>query len=264
MINSAIWSDRGQLLQWIELLYLLVLKELKTRYKRSFLGYLWAILNPLAFALVYWLAFKFIMRIQMANYGVFVITGMFPWAWINQAVFLGTGSYTNNPSLVRRVTLPRITLPLSCVLQEMVHFVFAIPVVYFFIAFSGESLSLVNAWWQIPLMLIIQSAIVFPLTLIGAVLNVYARDVQYLVGISFALLFYATPMVYPVTMVPDQYQSLFRANPFFALIESWRSVFLSGILPWEHCIYVVLWGAGLGLAASWLFRAKGIRIAELV
>lgn len=254
----------GRYMQWVELLYLLVLKELKVRYKRSVLGYFWAIANPFVFAMVYWVAFKFIMRVQMENYIVFILTGMFPWGWLSQSMTQGTGSFTNNLSLVRRVNLPKLILPLSNVIQEMVHFIFAIPVVFFFIAITGEHINPLSLLWQIPLMLVLQALFVFPLTVIGAVLNVYVRDIQYLVGILFSVLFFTTPMVYPISMVPEGYQGYFKLNPAYWLIDSWRIVFAGNILPLEHLGYVLGWIAIFSLLAIWTYRRLASRIAELV
>lgn len=251
-------------LQLAELLYLMVLKELKVRYKRSVLGYLWAIANPFAFALVYWIAFKFIMHVEMENYIVFILTGMFPWGWLSQSMIQGTGSFTNNLSLVRHVSLPKLILPFSNVLQEMVHFIFAIPVVFFFIATAGEPAWSFSLLWQLPLMLVLQTLFVFPLTVIGAVLNVYVRDIQYLVGILFSVFFFITPMVYPLSMVPEGYQAFFKLNPAYWLIDSWRIVFAGNILPLGHVACVVGWIAVFSLIAGLIYRRLAARIAELV
>ena len=251
-------------LQWAELLYLLTLKELKVRYKRSVLGYLWAIANPFVFALVYWLAFKFIMRVEMENYIVFILTGMFPWGWLSQSTIQGTGSFANNLSLVRRVKLPKLILPLSNVMQEMFHFMFAIPVVFFFMAINGESIYPITLLWQMPLMLILQLLFVFPLAVIGAVLNVYVRDIQYLIGIAFSALFFATPMVYPLSMVPVEYQFYFKLNPMYWLIDSWRIVFAGGILPLDHVACVSGSIVAFSLIACWVYQRLAMRIPELV
>jgi lipopolysaccharide transport system permease protein len=257
-------TQRPQLPQWMELLYLLVQKELKLRYKRSVLGYFWAIANPFAFALVYWIAFKFIMRVQMENYSVFILTGMFPWTWLAQTVAQGTGSYTNSISLVRKVKLPKLILPLSNVLQEMAHFVFAIPVVFFFIIVSGGATHVSEQVWQIPLLLIVQTAFIYPLAILGALLNVFVRDTQYLVGICFSLLFFATPMVYPITMVPEKYRAYFEANPIFSLIECWRDVFINGMMSSSYVIHVLSWALAFSVLAALAYRRLSGKIAEIV
>ncbi len=254
----------GRYFQLVELLYLLVLKELKVRYKRSVLGYFWTIANPFAFALVYWIAFKFIMRVQMENYIIFILTGMFPWAWLAQSTIQGTGSFSSNLSLVRKVNLPKLILPLSSVFQEMVHFVFAIPVVFFFIVIAGEHLHPLSLLWQVPLMLVLQALFVFPLTVIGAVLNVYVRDIQHLVGILFAVFFFVTPMVYPLSMVPKDYQGYFKLNPAYWLIDSWRIVFAGDILPLDHLACVLAPIVVFSLVAGWTYHRLAARIAELV
>lgn len=254
----------GRYLQLAELLYLLVLKELKVRYKRSVLGYLWAVANPFAFALVYWVAFKFIMRVQMENYTVFILTGMFPWGWLSQSVIQGTGSFTNNLSLVRHVNLPKLILPSSNVLQEMAHFVFAIPVVFFFIVISGAQVHIVSLLWQLPLMLVLQALFVFPLTVIGAVLNVYVRDIQYLVSIMFSVFFFVTPMVYPLSMVPAGYRGYFKLNPAYWLIDSWRIVFAGNVLPLDHLICLLGSIVVFSLIAGWVYWRLAARIAELI
>src|SRR5512134_722392 len=118
--------------QALELLYLLVRKDLKVRYKSSILGYVWALANPFAFAFVYWIAFKYIMRVQMENYSLYLITGIFPWLWLSTGITQATRSYPNNASLVKKVRIPRAVLPLSSVVQEMVHFLFALPVIVAF------------------------------------------------------------------------------------------------------------------------------------
>lgn len=250
--------------QLAELLYLLVLKELKVRYKRSVLGYLWAIANPFAFALVYWVAFKFIMRVQMENYIVFILTGMFPWTWLSQSMIQGTGSFTNNLSLVRHVNVAKLVLPSSSVLQEMVHFVFAIPVVFFFIAVAGVPNYSLSMLWQLPLMLVLQIFFVFPLTVIGAVLNVYVRDIQYLVGILFSVFFFVTPMVYPLSMVPEGYRGYFKLNPAYWLIDSWRIAFAGDIIPLRHLAWVLVSIVVFSLVAGWVYRRLAPRIAELI
>jgi lipopolysaccharide transport system permease protein len=258
MTRAASWAHAG------ELLYLLVIKELKVRYKSRFLGYLWALANPIAFAFVYWIAFKFIMRVEMPNYSLFLITGIFPWVWLSLGVTNGARSFIHNASLIKKSTLPRAILPLSCVVQEMVHFIFALPVIIAFLVFAGEQ-ALGAAWlWQIPLLVALQVAFVYPLALSAALANVYVRDIEYLVGIGFALLFFVTPMVYPITMVPEAYRHLFELNPLHALMESWRSVLLHNTLDGHAVAYTAAVTAGAAIAAWLLHRKLAPRVGEML
>lgn len=254
----------NRLAQRFELLYLLVLKDLKVRYKSRFFGYLWALANPFAFAFVYWIAFKFIMRVDVDNYSLYLITGMFPWFWLSAAVVQGTRSYMVNRSLVMKVALPRALLPLSNAVQEMAHFAFSLPIIIGFLMLAG-GYPINPSWlWQIPLLTALQVAFIYPLALSFALLNVYVRDIEYLVNVAFSLLFFATPIVYPITMVPEDYRIYFELNPLHALTDSWRSIFLQGTVNAGHVAYVAAVAAVGGVVAWILYRRMAHRIAELL
>jgi lipopolysaccharide transport system permease protein len=250
--------------QLTELLYVLVRKELKARYKNRFLGYLWALANPFAFAFVYWLAFKFIMRLDIENYSLYLITGMFPWVWLSVGVTGATRSFAVNASLIKKVSLPRAILPLGNVAQEMVHFAFALPVIVAFLWFAGGRPPSASWLWQLPLLIALQVAFVYPLALSLALANAYVRDIEYLVGIGFSLMFFATPMVYPITMVPEAYRQYFELNPLHALMQSWRSVFLQGALDVNHMAYAAACAAIMAVIAWLLYRKLAPHVGELV
>lgn len=248
---------------FIELLFLLVQKELKVRYKSSFLGYLWAMANPFAFAVVYYFAFKVIMRVQMPNYSLFLLAGMFPWVWFTNALSQATASYRNNASLVKKVNLQRSVLPLSNVMHEMVHFCLAIPVLLLFILIAGGVFY--PSWaWQLPVMIILQILLIYPLALILALANVFVHDVEYLVGIGLSLLFFLTPIVYPLSMVPEKYQLFFEFSPVAMLIQNWRDVFLTGNLNWATFGYCVVIAGLLSLVAWVVYEKTSAKLGELL
>lgn len=247
-----------------ELLYLLVLKDLKVRYKSSLLGYVWAIANPFIFAFVYWIAFKFVMRVQMENYSIFLITGMFPWIWLSASIIQATKIYQTNSSLVKKVNLNCSVLPLSTVVGEMVHFFFALPVIIAFLAFAGTQHLHLTWLWQIPLLIAVQLLFIYPFALMFAIANVFVRDIEYLVSVAFSALFFATPMVYPLSMVPAEYQPYFEVNPLHALIHGWRSVLLEGVIHLNYMAYCVALGTVFALTAFLMYRKLGHRLGELL
>jgi len=257
-------QNRTDLLHGVQLLYLLVLKDIKVRYKSSVLGYLWAIANPFAFAFVYWLAFKFIMRVQMENYSIFLIAGMFPWIWLSSGITVATKSYQNNVSLVKKIDMNRTILPLSGVAQEMVHFVFALPVVAIFIVVLGGKSVHWSCLWQVPLMMILQLAFAFPLALTLGLLNVFVHDIEYLVGIGFSLLFFATPIVYPLSMVPARYRVYFELSPLHRLIESWRSILLDGTVSVTGVTILLGYILVFSVVSVFTYRRLAPRIGEVL
>ncbi len=250
--------------QLIEFLYLLTRMELKARYKGRFLGYVWAVSTPFALAFVYWIVFKIIMRLEMDNYSVYLVTGLFAWTWLSVGVVSAARSFVANAPLVREMGLTLAILPLSNVMQEMAHFVFALPVVIAWVVLAG-GYSWTSTWlWQIPLMLIVQAAFVYPIALACALANAYIRDVEYLLGIAFPVLFFATPMVYPVSMVPEPLHHYFELNPLHALMQCWRSVFVEGALDTVRAAYVTAFSAAGGAIVWLLYRKFSPRISEVV
>lgn len=247
----------------VELLFLLVRKELTIRYKQSFLGYLWAIANPLMFALVYFLAFKLIIKINVNNYLAFVLTGIFPWNWVSNSIVQSTNSYRNNRTLVKKVAIPRWVLPISNVIQEAVHFLCAVPIVFAVIMYYGMELS-TSLLIYFPIMFILQVVILSSFSLIFSIMNVHVHDIEYLIGIFLSLLFYALPIVYPIEMVPERLVSLYMLNPFVWLISAWRSVFYDGHVPHGVLLGLGFFSLLLFVAAIGFYKRSISKIGELV
>lgn len=251
--------------QLAELFLLLVRRELKARYKnRYLLGYLWALAIPFALAFVFWFAFKIIMRFEMENYSVYLLTGMFPWAWLSGAITGGARSFLLNAPLLREIELPRALLPLASVAQEMVHFVLALPVLAAWVVLAG-GYHASPAWlWQIPLLLALQAAFIYPLALACALVNAWVRDLERVLGIGLLLLFFATPMVYPLALVPQPLRPYFELNPLHALMQSWRSMFIHGTLQAGDVAYAAGCAAAAAALAWLLYRRLAPRLGEVV
>ncbi len=251
-------------LQLLEFLYLLARMELKARYKGRFLGYLWAVGTTFALAFVFWIAFKVIMRVEMDNYSVYLIAGLFPWAWMNVSVVGAARSFVANAPLVREMGFAHAILPMSNVAAETMHFTLTLPLIIAWVVFPGGYGVSASWLWQVPLMMVLQVAFVYPIALACALANAYLRDVEHLLGIGFLVLFFATPMVYPISMVPEPLALYFELNPLYALMQAWRSVFLEGVLDHARMVYATGFAAA-GSAFVWLlYRRLAPRISEVV
>ena len=263
MHGQAALRSRNLWSQNVELLCLLVSKDLRVRYKSSFLGYLWALANPLAFTIVYYIVFQLILRVQMPHFGVYLVTGIFPWTWMANALWQSSGAYRGNSSLIRKVNLSRPVLPLSSAVQEMVHFCFAIPVLIVAVVWSGGRFHL--SWLVlIPLMILVELAVIYPVGMILAVANVFVRDVEYLIGIVLQLLFFLTPIVFPESGIPDRYRPFFEWNPFFHMIRAWREVFYSGRLDLDAVSLCLVFASSTGVLAWFVHRKLNARVGELL
>lgn len=218
-----------QIRHYIDLITVLTQKEIKVRYKSSLFGYLWSIGHPLAFAFVFFIAFKVVMKIQMEDYALFLIAGLFPWQWFANSVNASPMVFWGNASIIKKVNFPRNIIPLTTVLQDAIHFVLSIPVIVLFMFIYHKSPSI--SWlYGIPLLLGIQFLMTYGISLIVSSINLFFRDLERLTGIFITLLFYFTPIIYPETMIPERYKDLINLNPLAPLMISWRNLFLNGML----------------------------------
>lgn len=212
-----------------DLLIVLTQKEIKVRYKSSVLGYLWSVANPLAIAVVFYVAFKVVMRVQVEAYPLFLITGLFPWQWFSNSVSAAPMLFLSNATLIKKVSFPRNALSLVNVLQDMIHFLLALPVVVLFMLIYHKSPSW-NWLYGIPLLMAMQFCMTYGIAVTISSVNLFFRDMERLTSIFMMLIFYFTPVIYPASMVPDKYRWALAANPVAPLMISWRTLLMDGML----------------------------------
>lgn len=232
----------------IDIIIVLTQKELKVRYKSSVLGYLWSVAHPLAFALVFFVAFKVVVRIQIEDYALFLIAGMFPWQWVANSVNAAPLFFLGNASIIKKVNFPRNLIVFSQVLQDMVHFVLSIPVLLLFMFFYGKTPS-VSWFYGIPILLVMQFFLIYGVCLFISSVNLFFRDLERLTTIFMMLLLYFTPVIYSETMIPDKYRIYMHANPLASFIVNWRNLLLKGNIDWtlvlESLMYaLIIFGVG--------------------
>jgi lipopolysaccharide transport system permease protein len=230
-----------------DITYQLLQKELRVRYKNLSLGYLWSLGNPLVFAILYYGIFKVIMKVKIENFSLFLITGLFPWQWFTNSVTVAPWTFMGNASLIKKVIFPRYLLSLVAVGQDLFHFLVSIPVIILFLCIYGKAPSI--SWIiGIPLLVLIQLALTYGANLFVATINLFFRDMERLIQIGMTFLFYSTPVVFDISMVPEKYRNLIYFNPAASLIISWRDLFLNGHLDWLN----------IGVAAAWAIFILGI------
>jgi len=248
---------------YIDLITVLTQKEMKVRYKNSFLGYVWSILNPLAFAFIFFMIFKVVMRIQMENYTLFLITGLFPWQCFFNSVNMSPRVFLANASIIKKVNFPRNVALLAVVLQDMIHFILAIPVIVFFMFIYREQPSF--SWlYGIPILLCIQLFMTYGITLAVSSINLFFRDLERLTAIFTMFLFYVTPIIYPETMIPAKYRYLIDLNPVAPLMISWRNLFLEGTLKLELLAISLAYGVAAYMAGYFIYKKLSWKFAEVL
>lgn len=217
------------LFQYRELLKTNVQKEIRGKYKGSFLGVLWSFLNPLLMVLVYALVFPYIMRVKQDNYLVFLITGVIPWNFFTTCVTSGCNCVWINGGIIKKVYFPREILPISVVASGLINFLISCIIILIFVI-AGGIMPTFNLLW-LPVIAIIQSLLTLGVLFILSAINVYVRDIEYLVGFILQLIFYATPILYNATMFPEKYRWILYLNPMTHIIDAYRSIFYYGLMP---------------------------------
>jgi ABC-2 type transport system permease protein len=220
---ADVWARR-------ELLGLLVRREIKSRYKDSALGFFWSLARPLAMLLVYWVALgKFLgAERSIPEFAVFVFTGLTAWQFFSDIVVQGTGSIVANSGLIKKVYLPREVFPLSVVGSAAFNFVIQLGILTLFTAVLGQ-FPTGPRWGYFLLGTAVLVTFGTALALLLTALNVFLRDIQYLVEIAFMIFFWASPIVYSWSLVsgllPDWLERLYLANPMTQVVIAFQQTF---------------------------------------
>lgn len=217
-----------EIYQYREMIFSLVRRDLRGRYKASFLGFLWTFINPLCQILVYTFVFQFIMRTGIEQFYVYLISGMIPWIFFSTSVSGGTMCIKNQSEMVKKIYFPREVLPISFVTSAFINMLFCFIMIFVVIAFSGRGFSAV-ALLFLPLVMIIEYIMALGFTMIVSGLTIYFRDMEHIVGVIMMAWIYLTPIMYSIDMVPEQLRGVYYINPMTPVIQAYQQ-----ILYYEH------------------------------
>jgi lipopolysaccharide transport system permease protein len=258
----AVWNYRGFVLGSVQ-------REFQTRYRNSLLGAVWTILNPLSMIIVYTVIFSQLMKARLPGvdnnlaYGIYLCAGILAWGFFAEIIGRSQSVFLEHANLIKKLSFPRICLPLIVVLNASVNFaiIFALFLGFLVVTqnFPGWSVLAV-----VPLLLI-QVAFAIGLGIILGVLNVFFRDVGQLVGIALQFWFWLTPIVYPASILPESIRPLIEANPMAALIAAYQGIFVYGQWPsWMSLWPITLLAVMFCLVGMRLFRKRsGEMVDEL-
>jgi ABC-type polysaccharide/polyol phosphate export permease len=217
------------ILRYRELIWALALKDLKIRYKRSVLGFLWALLNPALQMIVYTLIFSTVMRMQIYHYAIFLLSALLPWTFISQSLSYAVESVVSNGDLIKKVAVSRIVFPLAAVVANMINLLLSIiPLALIVLVLHHP---LYKTWLFLPVPLLAVLIFTAGACFLFATANVYYRDVSHIIQILLQLWFYVTPILYTLEIFPPQYQWLFKFNPVVYVINDFRLAVYYGQIP---------------------------------
>jgi ABC-2 type transport system permease protein len=248
----------------------LVLRELRSKYKRSFLGWAWSLAYPLATMVVYTLVFKYFLHIKpdpgnpsgLDVYALFLLCALLPWNFFQVSVTSCIGSLTGNESLIKKSYFPREVLPAATVGANLVSHLIEMGLLLVALVAFGNWRALV----YLPiafLLTLIMAVFGLGFGLLLSVLNVYFRDIQHFIGILFLAWVYLTPIIYPITYVPAHFQTWLKLNPMTDASLSYRAVLYDGRFPgWLQFAYFTAWAVGMIVAGLLVFNRLEPGLAE--
>lgn len=227
----------GTLYRYRMLIYNLVLRDLKSRYRNSVLGFVWSLLNPLAMMVVFTIVFSVLMpNNQIENYPIFLLCGLLPWNFFTASIMSGTNSIVANGNLVKKVFFPREVLPLATVLANLVNFLLALLVLFVVLLVFRMPWS---PWlFLLPVVILIQTAFALGIVFLLSAMQVYYRDTLIVLDVVLLAWFFLTPVFYSTSILPATYtvagvelpvsRLMYTLNPMASLINMYRDILYWG------------------------------------
>ncbi len=254
-----------EMLRWRELLLVLAGRDLKVRYKQSLLGAAWAILQPASMTFIFTVIFGHFVKVPSEGkpYAVFSYAAMLPWSFLAAALGASVSSLVGNLSLVTKVRFPKEILVFAGIGACGVDFLVALCLLPILLLIWQVPLTAAMLWF--PLLLVVQITLITGLGLLIAALNVFYRDLRFVVPVGLQLWFFASPVIYPLSAVPEKLRGLYLLNPMAPVLDGYRQALLHGQAPNLAALGMaaVVSGAVLGLG-YWAFKRLEPGFADVI
>jgi ABC-2 type transport system permease protein len=250
------------LLGYRELIKNLVLRDLKLKYRGSLLGFVWSLVNPLMMIAVYTVAFTYIIRIRVEGFVFFVMLGTLAWSFFSSSASMSTGAVVDSGGLMKSVTFPRAILPIATVLFNLAQHLLTVTVILPIMLLVNH-VSLSPAMLLYPFFLVLQLLFTIGVAFVLAAGTAFFRDVRHLLDIALSALFWMTPILYPLSQVPERMRPLILLTPVSPFIVAYQQIFYYGQLP-DLMVWIVamIYGVAMFLVGVWLFLSVEDQLVE--
>ena len=262
------FTNLANLFRYRGLIWSLVARDLKARYRGSVLGFAWSFINPLLLLLIYSFVFTTIIPNDTQSvqpFAVFLFCGILPWTWFAASLSDATGSLIAGGNLIKKVLFPAEVLPIVTVLANLVHFCLGLPILAAFLLYFRVPVVPADLLW-FPVIVAVQLVLTLGLALVVSSLTVHFRDIRDLLQNLLTLWFFATPIIYPLEMAPAPVQRVLALNPFTHLAGSYQGVlFREGpFTAWPRLLALGAVSVVVFLAGYFLFDRLRDTFAEEV
>ncbi|RYZ75673.1 MAG: ABC transporter permease [Proteobacteria bacterium] len=245
------------------LVYNMVGRNLKIKYRRSVLGILWTLLSPLSLVGIYYFVFKTILKVESPNYLAYLVSGILPWAFFSQTILEGMESISGNSGLVSKIPVPLQVFPLVGMLTNLVTLIFALPIMITVSVSSGILLG--PSLLLLPVYICGVALISYTFALSLGLMFVYFQDLKHITGLAIQLWFYATPVLYHSTMIPAKYGWILYANPVATAFIAIHQILTEGTWPPISLLFATfIWTVISLIGAITVYRLTAQDVAENV
>lgn len=256
--------DLRELWEFRDLLYFFVWRDIKVRYKQTFLGFAWAVIQPLSAMVIFSLFFGSLAKIPSDGipYPIFAYTALLPWTLFSESMTRSTNSMVMNANIIQKVYFPRVALPISSVLSPLLDFGIAFVILILMMIYFNITLT-INIIW-LPAFILLAMLTSLGIGLWTSALNAMYRDFQYVIPFIVQIWMFASPVVYPVSMIPEKYQFLYGLNPMAGVIEGFRWALLGTEAPGSVIIVSVAIAVLILVSGAFFFRRMQKMFADEV
>lgn len=216
-------SEIKELYQYREMIFSLIRKDLRGKYKGSVLGFLWTFLDPLLQLIVYTIVFSVFFPSNIDRFYIFLFVGLVPWLFFNTSLVGGATSVVVQENLIKKIYFPRQVLPVSYVTSAFVNMLLTFIVIFAVLIISGFGIRL-DILWMLPIVMLVEYVLALGIAMLTSALTVYFRDLQYILGIITMLWMYLTPVLYEIETIPEKYRSLMYMNPMTGIILCYKDI----------------------------------------
>ena len=258
-------SNLSLLIQYKDLLWSWTKRTISARYQQSILGGLWIIAQPLSTVFVFSIIFTYFVPIDTGDipYPVFSYIAIIPWTFFATSISDMTTSLVANISLVTKIYFPREVLPISAMLARGLDFTVGFGI-FFIVMLIFRAFNPTTSWLLLPLIVFIQILLILGFGLLASAMNVFFRDVQSILTLIIQLWFYASPIIYPVSMVPKNLLPYYYINPMAGVLESYRAILLYGTIPGNYVLISAGISVGLFILGYSVFKRAEPKFADIV
>lgn len=226
----------NEIIEYRQVLRQLIHQQITMRYRRTFFGFLWTLLNPLLNMAIIAVVFSLVMKFQVNEYAIFLFAAMIPWSVFSNSLNQGGGSLLANESLFKKIYLPKQLFVISVVISTLVDSLLSTACLFIIALILGAKISAALLFLPVAFLLLVMFSL--GVTFILSIVTVYYRDVQYLIGVVLQALYFATPIIYPITAIPEKFHAIFTWNPLVYYIDLFRSPIYFGTLPDAHSLII--------------------------